>query len=102
MPTLLSKLFRALHRHVQLVPRHHIYHHIESGGGERISLRRSSIPLKSRPTIPARPCHHRHPPPLSPEDPTCSGDHTLTLQDLKAPGPVQGIIRLVQVQEFRR
>ena len=74
--------------------------HIESGGRERISLRHSSIPLKIRPTITARPCHHRQPPPIILEDLTCSGDHALTFQDLKEPGPFQGIIHLVQFQEF--
>ena len=72
---------------------------IEYCGGERISLRHSSIPLKSCPVITARPCHHCQQPPINPEDPTSLGTHAVALQDIKAPGPVQGVIRLVQVQE---
>ena len=103
MPTLMSTLaplFRSLHHHIQPVLHHRIHNHIECGWGERISLRHSSVPLKRRPVIAARPCHHSQPPPICLENPTGSGSHAVTFQDLKAPGPVQCITRLVQVQEY--
>ena len=97
MPTLFSTLapLRVLYRHHHPVSNHHIHHHIEYGGGEQISLNHSTRSLKRRPVVAA--------PPLSPlsaasntsgEADKLGGPHH-NLQDLKAPGPVQGIIRLV-------
>ena len=103
MPTILSTLaplFRALHHHLHPVTHHRIHHHIEYGGGERISLRHSSSSLKRHTIIAARPCYYCQPPPIRPEEPTGSGYHSVTFQDLKASGPVQGVIRLVQVRKY--
>ena len=93
MPTLLSTtalLLSSLNHHHHPVSQHCIHHHIECGGGERIPLRHYSSSLKRRPVISACPCHHHQPPPMCPEDPICLGDHTVTFQDLKATGTVQG------------
>ena len=94
MPTLLSTLsplFRSLHHHCHLVTHHHIHHHIENSGGERVSLHHSSIPLKNCLVITACPCHHCQPPKIIPEEQTFSGNHVVAFQDLKAPGPFQGV-----------
>ena len=96
---MLSLLLRALYHHLHTVLHHHIHHHIEHGGGDQISLCHSTSSLKRHPVIDARLCHHFQLPPIRPEEPKGLGAHAVTFQDMKAPGPVQGVIRLVQVQE---
>ena len=94
MPTLLSTLaplFRDLYHHCNPVPHHRIHHHIEYGGGERIFLRHYTSSHKRRPVISACPCHHRQPPPIRLCEPAGSGNHTITFQDIKALGPIQGV-----------
>ena len=93
MPTLLSTLaplFRDLYHQLHPVPHQRIHHHIEYGGGERISLRHSTSSLKRHPVIANHPCHHRQPPPIRLGDTTGSGSNAVTFQDLNAHGPVQG------------
>ena len=59
MPTLLSTLSPLLHtlyHYCHPLSYHHIHYHIEYGGGERVYLRHSTISLKLRPVVAARPC----------------------------------------------
>ena len=104
MPTLLSMLTpirRALYYNRHPVSHYHIHHHIEYGVRERISLRHSTSSLKRHPVVAACPFHHCQTPPICLEEPTGSGAHAVTFQDIKVPGPAQGFIRLVQIQEYQ-
>ena len=47
------------------------------------------------------PYHHLEPIPVPVEEAEGHGTHAIYLQDIQEPGPVQGFIRLVQVQEDR-
>ena len=94
MHTLLSTLAPLIHARnpcCHQAAHHQIHHHIEDSGGEQISLRQPVRSLERRPIIATRPCHHREPSPVWLEEPPRSGDHSVPLQDLQAPGPVQGV-----------
>ena len=101
MPTIFSTpalLLCALYHHHHPVSNHCIHHHIEYSGGERISLNHSTISLKCLPVVAACPCHHCQPPTIRLKEPIGLGAQAVTIQDLNAPGPLQGVVRLVQVQ----
>ena len=51
--------------------------------------------------VPPHPRHHLEPLPVPAEEVEGPGTHAISLQDLQAPGPVQGVVRLVQVQKDR-
>ena len=65
VPSLLSTitpLLLSLYHNHQPVLYHLIHHHIEYGGGERISLCYSTLSPKLLPVVSARHCYHRQPP----------------------------------------
>ena len=98
LPTL-ALILRSLYHHRHPVSHHRIHHHIKSGGGERISLCFSALSPKRRPVVSACLCYHCQLPPICLEEPTVPGDHAVTFQYIRTPGPVQVVISLVQVQE---
>ena len=102
VPSLLSTitpLLLSLYHNHQPALYHLIHHHIEYGGGERISLCYSTLSPKLLPVVSARHCYHRQPPLICLEEPMGPGAHTVTFQDIQAPEPIQCVIRLVQFQE---
>ena len=92
--------FRALHYHCNTVPHHHIHHRVENGGGYQVYLRHAPISFERQPVISSRLRHHPQPTPVCPEEPECSGSHTVSLQDFETHGPVQGVMRLVKFHKY--
>ena len=45
-------------------------------------------------------CHHLSPSPVSPKDPENPGAHAISIQDVDTSVPIQGTIRLIEVQEY--
>ena len=90
-------LLRSLYHHHHQVLHHLIHLHSKYGGGERISLCYYALSPKRRPIVSACPCYYRQPPPICLYEPTGPGAHDITFQDFQTPGPVQCVIRLLQV-----
>ena len=78
---------------------HHFHHHIEDGGQKWISLFHASFSTEGFSVLPYCLHHHLNPIPIPAEEAEGPGPHAISLQDVQEPGPVKGIICLVQVQE---
>ena len=82
-----------------LVAYHCIHHHIEYGGIQWFYLRHTSLSAEGLSIVPSHPRHHMEYLPIPAEEAEVPGTHAICLQDIQEPGPVQGIVHLVQVQE---
>ena len=89
-------------RHQQGFPvaNHCIYHYIGNGGRKWVAMGNPYLSVEGCTVVISRPCHHPKPHPILLEETKGPGPHAITLQDTQATGPVQGIVRLVQVQEY--
>ena len=58
------------------------------------------VALESGPVMTTRLCLHLDPDPVRPRDADCPGTHSISCKDIKKAFPVQGIICLVQVEEY--
>ena len=84
---------------VFLVADHCVHHHIEYFGQKWVALSDASLSEEGLSGVPSRPCHHLQPLAIPAEEAEGPGPHTISLHDVLAPGPVQGTVCLVQVQE---
>ena len=75
-----------------LVVDHRVHHHIEYGGRQYITLFDASLSSEGFSIVPSCPCHHLNPLPIPAEEAEGPGPHTIYLQDVQAPVPVQGIV----------
>ena len=80
---------------------HHVYYNIENCGRQWIALVHPYFSTEVCTVVPSRPRHHTQPRPIQLEELKGRGTHAITLQYTQAPGPVQRIISLLQVQEDR-
>ena len=79
---------------------HRVYHHIKNGGRQWVALGNPSLSAERCTIVTSRPCHHPQSCPILSEEAKGPGAHAITLQDIHAPGPVQGVLNLGQVQEY--
>ena len=79
---------------------HRVHHHIEDGGRHWIDLRDASLSAEGLSVVPSHPCHHLEPLPIPAEEAEGPGPHAISLQYTQAHGHIQGIVCLVQVQEY--
>ena len=75
-----------------------VHHHIEYGRRQWVALSDASLSVEGLSVLPSRLCHHLKPLPIPVEEAEGTGPHAKSLQDSQAPGPIQGIVCLVQVQ----
>ena len=76
-------------------------HHIEYGGRQWVDLSHASLSAEGFSVVPPQPCYHLKSLPIPAQKKEGPGTHAIFPQDFQAPGPVQGIVCLVQVQEDR-
>ena len=67
-------------------------HHIEDGGRKWVALSDASISAEGLSVVPSFLHHHLKPLPIPAEEAEDPGTHTISLQDVQAPIPVQGIL----------
>ena len=75
------------------------------GGGPYTTYRPENmqvvaVDLQGGSEVPSIIRYHLQPSPLCPQDPEHPGTHAASHQDIKAPIPVQGVIRLLEFQEY--
>ena len=78
---------------------HRVYPHIENGGRQCVALGHPYLYAEGCTVVPSGPNHHPQPNPIQLEETKGPGTHSIPLQDTQESGPVQGILRLVKVQE---
>ena len=77
---------------------HYFHHHIEDGGLLWITLCDASLSAEGFSVVPSCPGHHIYLIPIPAREAEVPGTHAIYLRDVHAPGPVQGIVCLVQFQ----
>ena len=75
-----------------------IHNDVEYRGKEGIALRHSKEPLEGGDMVPPILGHHDELSPVCPEGRNLLGYQVLLIQNVQAPMPVQGVIRLLGVQ----
>ena len=58
------------------------------------------VDLEEMPVMAPRFRRHMDPEPVCPQDAECPGPHSISCQDIKTVVPIQGVVGLVQVEEY--
>ena len=100
LPSSFSLFFSLVDYHVYPVSEDPVHHHIENGGGQRVSLRDSPRSLERFAVVSARPVSHGEAVTVGCQQPPGTGADAVALQDLQAPGPVQSVVRFVRSRKI--
>ena len=84
--------------HRNRVPYHSVRHHIEYHGGQRVALGYPTVSLKGGGKVSSSLRYHLQLIPVCVARTGVSGSHAIYRQDVESPVPVQGIVRLMEIQ----
>ena len=82
------------------MPDNGVYHQVENRGGQRVALVHPTAALEGRAKLAASLLHHLQPIPLCPHEPEHTSNHALYHQYVKAHVLIQGVIHLMEIQEY--
>ena len=88
------------HHHRRPVSDYGVHKQVEELGGEGVSLGHSTVPLEGEVVVSAGSVHHVKPNPVCLEDLERPGADPICHDNLEASVPIQGVIRILEVQEY--